>query len=104
MAASGRRKPRRCWPPSTCGSRTGGDTDVLLKLALIKPAPELETVNGLLTNAFQMALQAADIRTRAIGANDMTLAWQASSAAAGAMLFLDQAREQLQKLLTPPVQ
>jgi hypothetical protein len=74
------------------------------ELALVKPAPELETVNGLLTNAFQMALQAADIRTRAVGANDMTLAWQASSAAAGAMLFFDQALEQLQKLLTPPVQ
>jgi hypothetical protein len=34
----------------------------------------------------------------------MSLAWQASSAASGAMLFLDQARDQLQKLLTPPIQ
>jgi hypothetical protein len=74
------------------------------ELALVKPAPELETVNNLLMTAFQMAQRAVDIRGTAVSTNDMSLAWQASSAASGAMLFLDQARDQLQKLLTPPIQ
>jgi hypothetical protein len=34
----------------------------------------------------------------------MALAWQASSAAAGALLLFDRAREELQRLRTPPVQ
>jgi hypothetical protein len=72
------------------------------ELALIKPPPELEAVHGILTSAFQMAVQAADSRARAVGASDMNIAWQASSAAAGALLLLDRARDELQKLASPP--
>ena len=74
------------------------------EFALIKPSPEVDAVHGLLMNAFQMAIRAADTRTSAISANDMSLAWQASSAAAGALLLLDRARDDLRRLTTPPVQ
>ena len=74
------------------------------EFALIKPAPEMDAVHGLLMNAFQMAIRAADTRLSAVATNDMALAWQASSAAAGALLLFDRARSELQRLTTPPVQ
>ena len=64
----------------------------------------MDAVHGLLVNAFQMAIRAADTRLSAVTANDMALAWQASSAAAGALLLFDRARDELQRLTTPPVQ
>ena len=74
------------------------------EFALIKPAPEMDAVHGLLMNSFQMAIRAADTRLSAVTTNDMALAWQASSAAAGALLLFDRARAELQRLTTPPVQ
>jgi hypothetical protein len=74
------------------------------ELSLIKPGPETETVHGLLASAFQMALRAVDTRMTAVTGNDMNLAWQASSAAAGALLLLDRARDELQRLSIPPTQ
>jgi hypothetical protein len=74
------------------------------EFALIKPAPEVDAVHGLLVSAFQMAMRAVDTRVNAVSANDMSLAWQASSAAAGALLLLDRARDELQRLTVPPVQ
>jgi hypothetical protein len=74
------------------------------ELALVKPGPETDTVHGLLASAFQMALRAVDTRMTAITGNDMNLAWQASSAAAGALLLLDRVREEMQRLSLPPTQ
>jgi len=74
------------------------------ELALIKPPAEAVTVHGLLQNAFQMTARAVATRMTAIGTNDMSLAWQASSAAAGALLMLDRAREEIQRLTSPPNQ
>jgi hypothetical protein len=74
------------------------------EFALIKPAPEMDAVHGLLMNAFQMAIRAADTRLSAVMSNDMALAWQASSAAAGALLLFDRARDELKRLTIPPVQ
>jgi hypothetical protein len=74
------------------------------EFALIKPAPQMDAVHGLLMNAFQMAIRAADTRLNAVSSNDMALAWQASSAAAGALLLLDRALDELKRLTTPPVQ
>ena len=73
------------------------------ELALIKPPADAAEVHGLLQNAFQMAARAIEIRMKAIGTNDMSLAWQASSAAAGALLMLDRARDDIQRLTSPPI-
>jgi hypothetical protein len=72
------------------------------EFSLIRPAAELAQVHGILTSSFQMAILALDARIRAAQTNDMNVAWEASSAAAGALLLLESAREELQRLLAPP--
>jgi hypothetical protein len=72
------------------------------EFSLIKPSGELANVHGILTSSFQMAILALDARIRAARSNDMTVAWEASSAAAGALLLFESAREELQRLLAPP--
>jgi hypothetical protein len=72
------------------------------ELALIKPAPEVDAVHGLLASAFEMAIRAANDRMAAIRGNDMAVAWRASSAAAGALLLFDRARDELRNLMVPP--
>lgn len=71
-------------------------------LALVQPSRDVESVHALLTGALQMAARAAVTRARAVAANDMSIAWQASSAAAGALLMADRARAELTRLSTPP--
>jgi hypothetical protein len=72
------------------------------EFSLIKPAAELANVHGVLTSAFQMAQLAVDARIRAARTNDMNVAWEASSAAAGALLLFESARAELQRLMAPP--
>jgi hypothetical protein len=74
----------------------------LEQLRRVRPAAELQPVHGMLTSAFQMAAQAVSARQNAIRTANMDVAWRASSAAAGALLMFDRAREELQKLAAPP--
>jgi hypothetical protein len=67
-------------------------------LSRVTAPPELEPVQSLLTAAFQMARRAATARRGAISSNDMTLAWEASSAASGALMMLDRAYQELDRL------
>ena len=48
-----------------------------------------------------MAARAATSRL-AIGGADMNTAWEASSAAAGALMMFERARDELRKLSVPP--
>src|SRR5262249_20184148 len=45
------------------------------ELSLLKPAPGLESIHGLLTSAFHMAVLAGDARARAVRSSDMNVAW-----------------------------
>jgi hypothetical protein len=72
-----------------------------LATTLVVPAEGAEA-HGLLRNAIQLASRAADSRLRAIAAADMQRAWEASSAAAGALMLLDRASESLKTLQTLP--
>jgi hypothetical protein len=67
-------------------------------LGRVKTPPELEPVQSLLNAAFQMARRAATARRTAISSNDMTQAWEASSAASGALMMLDRAYLELDRL------
>jgi hypothetical protein len=58
--------------------------------------------HGLLKNAIQLASRAAASRQRAISSGDMNTAWEASAAAAGALMLFDRAVEDLKALQTPP--
>ena len=71
-------------------------------LAVIEPPAEGATVHGLLKSAAQFAERAADARQRAVMSGQMETAWEASSAASGALMFLDRALEEMKQLSAPP--
>jgi hypothetical protein len=75
----------------------------ILKLAsAIVPPEELVSAHALLISAVQLAGNAAQIRREATLASDMPRAWDASSAAAGALMLGARARADMQSLLRPP--
>lgn len=72
------------------------------ELALVKPPPELDGPHGLMAAAAQMAVQAAAARKTALTSGDMKVAWDASSAAAGALMLLERAAADFKRLTVPP--
>jgi hypothetical protein len=72
------------------------------QLAAVAPPAELEAAHGLLISALQMARRATSARRDAVSSRNMTLAWEASSAAAGALMLLQRASEELDRLTSPP--
>jgi hypothetical protein len=72
------------------------------QLAAITPPVELQSAHELFTAAFQMARRAASGRRNAVLSGDMKLAWDASSAAAGALMLLERARQELDRLTAAP--
>jgi hypothetical protein len=68
----------------------------------VTPPEDLAAAHALLISAVQMAGTAAQIRREAALAGDMTRAWNASSAAAGALMLGAKARADIQTLLRPP--
>jgi len=69
--------------------------------AIDAPA-ELAAAHALFTAAFQMAERAASTRRTAVLSGNMSLAWEASSAAAGALLLLGRAGDELDRLTAAP--
>jgi hypothetical protein len=75
----------------------------ILELAnAIVPPEEAAAAHALLLSAAQLAGQAAEIRREATLAGNMSRAWDASSAAAGALMLGAKARTDIQTLLRPP--
>ena len=75
----------------------------ILELAsTIVPPEEVAAAHALLMSAAQLAGNAAQIRREAALAGDMARAWDASSAAAGALMLGAKARTDMQALLRPP--
>ena len=72
-------------------------------VSAIAPPAEAESAHSLLRTAIQLGSQAAETRRRAIASKEMKAAWEASSAAAGALMLLERANEELQALMTIPV-
>jgi hypothetical protein len=72
------------------------------RLATIDVPGELAPAHALFTAALQMATRAASTRRTAVSSGNMSLAWEASSAAAGALLLLDRAGDELDRLTAPP--
>lgn len=72
------------------------------ELALLKPPSEFEPAHALLSAACGLATRAASIRRKAIASGDMPAAWEASSAAAGALMMLERAAEDLKRLIERP--
>jgi hypothetical protein len=75
---------------------------ILNLISAIVPPEEVAAAHALLISAVQLAGHSAEIRREAVLAGDMTRAWDAASAAAGALMLGAKARADLQALLRVP--
>jgi hypothetical protein len=71
-------------------------------LAAIAAPADVEAAHAVLQSAWQLASHAARLRRDAVASGDMRRAWDASAAAAGALMLLDRARADVDRLLEPP--
>jgi hypothetical protein len=75
---------------------------VLAALAAISPPEEFRGPHALVVSAMHMASRAARLRREAAMSGDLNRAWDASSAAAGALMLESQARSEIRTLLRIP--
>jgi hypothetical protein len=75
---------------------------ILLVAHSVAPPEELTAAHALLISAAQLAGNAAEIRRQATLGSDMTRAWDASSAAAGALMLGARAQSDMQNLMKLP--
>jgi len=79
----------------------GGGADRLERIGVAVP-DDLRGVNDLLVSAWRFAENAMTARYSAISGGKVETAWEASSAAAAALILLDRAQEEIRTLLEPP--
>ena len=79
-----------------------GAAQIQQVMAAIVPPVEMQDVHSLLRSAAQLADSAAKIRREAALTTNMARAWDASSAAAGALMLVSRARTDMQAALRPP--
>ena len=94
-----------CWPAALrpASMRIESAVSQILEQArTIAPPEEFRATHALLVSAVQLAGSAGQIRREATLADDIARAWDASSAAAGALMLGARARTDMQNLLRPP--
>ena len=74
----------------------------LRALDVVVPPTELASAHALVESAARLAAQAVGTREAAVRTGAMDRAWQASSAAAGAMMLLTRARHEIEVVTAPP--
>lgn len=89
--------------PDAIGAIIRGAAQIQKAIAAVTPPTELTELHGLLASAAQLADSAARIRREAAINGNMARAWDASSAAAGALMLAARARTDMQAILRPPV-
>jgi hypothetical protein len=72
------------------------------RLGRLTVAGDIRAAHDLLVEAWRFAETAVRTRQDAIGSADMSVAWRASSAAAGALLMLSRVQGEIRSLLEPP--
>jgi hypothetical protein len=72
------------------------------ELGSVQPPAEAATVHARLIAASGLAARAAAARLDALRTANMETAWQASSAAAGALMLLDEAVQEVQRIIVAP--
>jgi hypothetical protein len=77
-------------------------TNVAAALARVVPPTDLASAHALMKTAAQLATQAVSSRGAAVTSGAMDQAWQASSAAAGALMLIARAKQELDTALAPP--
>jgi hypothetical protein len=88
--------------PGTLAIVQRAAADVLQAASAITPPEELRPAHALLVSAAQMADSAARIRREAALTGNIGRAWDASAAAAGALMLVARARSEIQQLLRFP--
>lgn len=88
--------------PTALGAMLRWAGQIRRTMATIVPPAELSEAHNLLASAVQLADSAAQIRREAAINGNMTRAWDASSAAAGALMLVDRGRTEVQLALRPP--
>ena len=82
------------------GQLDGGAVS-LERIGALLPA-DLQATHELLVGAWRFAENAVNTRSTAVVSGNVATAWEASSAAAGALLLLSRAQEEIRGLLEPP--
>ena len=72
------------------------------ELSRVQPPAEVAAAHSTLVAAAGMAVRAASSRFDAVRSGNMDLAWQASSAAAGSLILLDQSIAELRRITRAP--
>jgi hypothetical protein len=72
------------------------------QLALVKPPSDLVSAHATLQSSAELGQQAIRTRERAAVQGDVAMAWDASSAAAGSMMMLAEARRQIEAATRQP--
>ena len=88
--------------PASLRLLSDGAARLTTLLRAIDPPDELSAAHALMGSAAQLAVSAVTVRREAVLANDMDRAWNASSAAAGALMLGTRARAEILQLLRPP--
>jgi hypothetical protein len=88
--------------PAALGSITQAAAQISKALSAIVPPEEFRAVHALFASAAQLADSAARTRREAALTGDMRRAWDASAAAAGALMLEAQARTEFQSLARLP--
>jgi hypothetical protein len=88
--------------PATLDAIQRAVSQIAKQASAIVPPEEFIAAHAVLVSATQLAANAAQIRREATLAGDMARAWDASSAAAGALMLGARARSDIQALLRPP--
>jgi hypothetical protein len=74
----------------------------LARARTIQPPAGAQPAHGVLVSALQLAENAGRLRLAAVTTGNLKQAWDASAAAAGALMLADRARDELQRALLPP--
>jgi hypothetical protein len=88
--------------PDALGRILRTAAEVMKAAGAVAPPEELQSAHALLLSAAQLADSAARTRREAALTRSMTRAWDASAAAAGAIMLTSRARTEIQSLLRPP--
>jgi hypothetical protein len=76
--------------------------EAALAFSRIEPPDDLQPVHALFLSAVQLTTSACKQRLDAVSSGSEQVAWSASSAAAGSLMLLDRARQDLTRWLKPP--
>ena len=94
---------RLAGPDAAVLARATRQIDAAIRAAAgVRTPDDLKPAHALFATALQLAGNACRVRRQAVESGEIAVAWDASSAAAGALILLRRASDDLQRFLSPP--